>query len=477
MLGQEGDRAIMQQDANTRQITQISVDGLLGRFDHRIDFDPAWQYLIVHGPNGIGKTRLLQLLNSLFSQTTLRLMPLPFHRARVDFDDGAWIEVSKHDQPSQTSFDLNEGDEPEDQRASLQRLYWNGALPGMRAVHHTEQPEISADDRRILQRIERNYPVERIGYERWLDRRTNEELELYDLIERFDVPVPTNALRTPLPEQLAEIISGCKVHLIETQRLMTDSPRSRPAPTRIDGPAQQPTVVSYGDDLARNLALKLAENSRVSQNLDRSFPERLLSGEAPTRTVEDIRSQYEEQMRLRERLAEVSILDGSQELQPDLQLPDRQLAQWELKILSIYLEDAEAKLSTFGSLLNRLELLRTIINDLFLFKRFEINQSSGFAFQDEETGEPVGLRHLSSGEQHELILIYDLLMKVDPHTLVLIDEPEISLHVAWQKVFIENLSRIADLNPLRFLIATHSPQIVGGRWDQSVSLYTPPTDE
>lgn len=466
----------MDQETITRQITQISVDGLLGRFDHRIEFDPTWRYLIIHGPNGIGKTRLLQLLNSLFSQSMLRLMPLPFDRARIEFDDGAWVEVSKRHQSTQASFDLDDADELEDQSANMQRLYWNGALPGAKSVHHIQEPDIGPD-RRILQRIERSYPVERIGFRRWLDRRTNEELELYDLVERFDIPLSTEEHQSPLPEDLAAIIKNCKVHLIETQRLMTESPRSRPTPPRMEGTSQQPTVVSYGDDLARMLASRLAENSRVSQNLDRSFPERLLTGDAPTRTVEDIRSQYVEQMRLRERLAEVSILDGSQELQPDLQLPDRELARWELKILSIYLEDAEAKLSTFDSLLNRLELLRTIVNDLFLFKRLEISQSSGFAFRDEETEEPVGLRHLSSGEQHELILIYDLLMRVDPHTLVLIDEPEISLHVAWQKVFIENLSRIADLKPLRFLIATHSPQIIGGRWDQSVSLFQPSIDE
>ena len=73
---------------------------------------------------------------------------------------------------------------------------------------------------------------------------------------------------------------------------------------------------------------------------------------------------------------------------------------------------------------------------------------------------------LSSGEQHELVLLYDLLFNVQPGALVLIDEPEISLHVSWQKRFIEDLQRISRLVKFRSVVATHSPQIAG-KWIKS----------
>jgi predicted ATP-binding protein involved in virulence len=77
---------------------------------------------------------------------------------------------------------------------------------------------------------------------------------------------------------------------------------------------------------------------------------------------------------------------------------------------------------------------------------------------------------LSSGEQHELVMIYDLLFRVPDNALILIDEPELSLHVAWQKKFIPDLQEIQKLRSIQVIIATHSPQIINDRWDLAVEL-------
>ena len=148
------------------------------------------------------------------------------------------------------------------------------------------------------------------------------------------------------------------------------------------------------------------------------------------------------------------------------------MADWERKVLATYLKDAAAKLETFQPLLDRLELLRDIVNDRFLFKKLHFDRNQGFAISSEDSDVLLDPRQLSSGEQHELVLMYDLLMNVKKNSLVLIDEPEISLHVAWQQAFLDDLDRVASLTSLRFIIATHSPQIIGNRWDNAVELYS-----
>ncbi|WP_163008234.1 AAA family ATPase, partial [Pseudomonas viridiflava] len=50
-------------------------------------------------------------------------------------------------------------------------------------------------------------------------------------------------------------------------------------------------------------------------------------------------------------------------------------------------------------------------------------------------------------------------------SLLLIDEPEISLHVGWQKSFISDLQSIQKLVGFDAMIATHSPFIVGDFWE------------
>jgi predicted ATP-binding protein involved in virulence len=56
---------------------------------------------------------------------------------------------------------------------------------------------------------------------------------------------------------------------------------------------------------------------------------------------------------------------------------------------------------------------------------------------------------------------------------VLIDEPEMSLHVAWQQLFVRHLAAIVRLSKFDSIIATHSPQIISDRWDLTVELGRP----
>jgi predicted ATP-binding protein involved in virulence len=149
-------------------------------------------------------------------------------------------------------------------------------------------------------------------------------------------------------------------------------------------------------------------------------------------------------------------------------LPDRTLADWEKRVLWTYLDDTEEKLNTFQDLLNRVALLREIVNSRFLYKELVLDRD-GFHVVT-AGGKEIRAEKLSSGEQHELVLAYDLLFNVKPNSLVLIDEPEISLHVVWQKEFLNDIVRIAAINSARFMVATHSPQIIHKYWSDTVGL-------
>ena len=113
---------------------------------------------------------------------------------------------------------------------------------------------------------------------------------------------------------------------------------------------------------------------------------------------------------------------------------------------------------------------RRSLNSRFLYKTLVIDREQGFKFVTDE-GAEIGPSALSSGEQHELVLAYDLLFNVQEGSLVLIDEPEISLHVSWQQQFLDDLIKIAELQSLRFVIATHSPQVIHKWWERARALY------
>ena len=106
-----------------------------------------------------------------------------------------------------------------------------------------------------------------------------------------------------------------------------------------------------------------------------------------------------------------------------------------------------------------------------MYKSITVGQSGfGIMTSSETRLDPV---RLSSGEQHELVILYELLFRVRENSIILIDEPEISLHVAWQDEFLKDLGQMAELSRFHALVATHSPQIISDRWDLTVGLKGP----
>lgn len=74
--------------------------------------------------------------------------------------------------------------------------------------------------------------------------------------------------------------------------------------------------------------------------------------------------------------------------------------------------------------------------------------------------------YLSSGEQQLVILGYEILSACNSNSLILIDEPELSMDPAMKSEFVELLEKAAELRNSRYLLATHSHMVVGKNRDE-----------
>lgn len=141
-----------------------------------------------------------------------------------------------------------------------------------------------------------------------------------------------------------------------------------------------------------------------------------------------------------------------------------------MAIFAVDVQDAQKTLSIFDAIYSKLVLLLEIINERrFVFKKISVHVQKGFIITNEK-GEILPLTQLSAGEQNELILLYFLLFKIPANSLIMIDEPEISLHIDWQHEFIQDMEEIIKLRGFDLMLATHSPDIVNGRSELTVSL-------
>jgi len=222
-------------------------------------------------------------------------------------------------------------------------------------------------------------------------------------------------------------------------------------------------IEEYSKGLAGWITVFLKTASEFGQKLDSTFPQRLFE-ETSKVSEEEFRKRYDAIVEKQKSLNRYGLFDIGENPHPSFK-------EENAKALLVYLNDMEEKLSFFDPLLQRLEVFSSILNEKqFAFKQIEISPDFGFRFKTED-GEDLPLTALSSGEQQEVVLLYELLFKVTPDTLVLIDEPEISLHVAWQKEFINDLLKIVELKKINVIVATHSPQIIDSHWDLVIDLW------
>ena len=99
------------------------------------------------------------------------------------------------------------------------------------------------------------------------------------------------------------------------------------------------------------------------------------------------------------------------------------------------------------------------LNYIYKLKQYDLVQAASVAFY--KNGKQIASEEMSSGEFAMLSMVLSISTAAsDSHTLILIDEPELSLHPNWQMTIIDNLDRALKNQACHLLIATHSHMLV-----------------
>ena len=441
-------------------LSEIKVSGLFGRFDHRIVLNKDERVTIMFAPNGFGKTMILRIINFLFNRQLRRLARMPFREVSVRFDNG-WIlaaerVVSAAGNRKSTS----------EMSVSLRR---NGS----------EEPfvlqEISPDEFPFhLGIIEEWVPgLERVGPNLWVHLESNETLSFEDVVERHGHEFPTEVeVGTGMPGWFSDLQQQISIRFVDVERLTSVLPEQDFRRSRRRLRSARRTVNIYSHELKDKIRQTLAEYGSLSQSLDRTFPSRLVNQSPQSALDMDrLRIELEEVESKRKQLVGAGLL---RQEDAGLNAPSPNIGDVDdskREVLAMYAQDAKEKLGVFDNVLAKVETLKRITNARFLYKRVAVSEAGIVVTMSD--GQPLDLEMLSSGEQHELVLLYGLLFRVSRDALIMIDEPELSLHVAWQEKFLSDIDGIAKLSGFRVLLATHSPQIIGDRYDLAIELGGP----
>ena len=437
-------------------LESIKIKKLFGLFDYHITLDITENITILTGPNGYGKTTILNIIYHFFNQQFSYFQKLNFESISFEFSENKRMELTKKEKKAILTNNT----------AIFPRVYTDIHINFFDSekkigtfIYDSELRELIANE------LKNFFSLRQIEEDLWINRRTNEKISLNNFLNIHKEQLPEHFLSLIKKKQSEEknnpiiiFLNSLNIYLIKEQRLLHKIfGRYKDEDTFLN------TIELYAEELKKLIEEKQLEAYQITQKLDSSFPKRLIE----TKTVIDeatFKERFAKLKNKQSKLQQFGITTVEQEI-PDYNTESA-------KVLSVYLNDSEEKLSVYDDLLTKIDLFVSIISQKdFAFKTLQISSGKGFSFYQNKTLQPLSLTDLSSGEQHEVVLLYELLFKSAPNTLILIDEPEISLHVIWQKAFIDDLKKIAKLKRISFLVSTHSPQIINNYWELTRDLF------
>lgn len=129
-------------------------------------------------------------------------------------------------------------------------------------------------------------------------------------------------------------------------------------------------------------------------------------------------------------------------------------------MLEPYVDSIRARLTALSDIQKKLSVFYEILKTAFYRrKKVSVTVTDGIRVVD-ENGDALDPSNLSSGEKQLLLLLCNVLTATHHPTLFIIDEPELSLNVKWQRRLIDSLLLLVEGTRVQFIMATHSIELL-----------------
>lgn len=418
-------------------ISRIYVKKLFGRFDYNIATKPGG-ITIITGPNGFGKSTILKIVNALSKGNIAYFVKLDFASLVVEFDNNNQTKINKTKQGITIDDVVIQNLDEERIDHFVIRRPWIQHVQGGFLDHRTDE---------FISEDEFFYQMYLSSDSRYFDSFLSKSQE------------KTSPKIKQLKTKIDNIREWCgDVRFITDQRLIQ---------TKISR-SDEPQVVDVIRELPQRLKSQISkvseEYSRVANTLDSSYPKRLFAAKKGIKNQSEYKACLEDANQKFEKLSNYNLVSMSI-------IDEKNYNPEYSTALKIYFDDFAEKYKVFQDLIAKLDLFTKIINNRLTFKQIRITRDEGFQIVDNENPQKVlQLNQLSSGEKQEIVLFYELIFDTKKDLLLLIDEPEISLHITWQKKFLDDLVEVSKQTALQVIVATHSPQIVSNHLDIQIDL-------
>ena len=426
----------------SKYIKNIEIEDLFGYYSYSIGKnnlmggeDPL---LIIYGDNGCGKTTILELLFYLISTVDnvgykSHIANIKFQKFSVKLDDDILVEAYRNTEELIGSYYLRikDANGEEIHKVFLQveeesnNIHMDDPKVNKKYqlfLNYIKQLNISihylSDKRKLLAGIDEIAYYSRSRVQQHMSRNEYERMRMEGVSgeEKDDLELSVKHLESWIRQH---VLQASKVGDKNTNSIYTDLIK------RVSSSTSKKITKEQVEVLVEKLVRIRKENMAYVKN---GF-------------VSHIDTKEIEKMLLASNQSNLSLI---------------------YNVLEPYVEGLRGRLDSLKDIQEVINLFISSINGYFSNKTIKYSMNRGFRITHDELQEPIELQMLSSGEKQLLLLFCHVITSSDEASIFIIDEPEISLNVKWQRKLIKTLLAFAYKKNVQFILASHSIEVLTG---------------